>query len=187
MSAETFAEDRVKLRDVLENDYYLIHELVEINEWKKRSRIHGRIVVDSPATLVYTIHYIALEKELEYALQRGDYAWIKERIRDQSEDPYMPEEFKPQAKLILEKFIKILKEESLQSASLPQALRPKAQDNQSHVCASDRAQMLHTDSSAIKACMESLSSSFKGGHFSLPQIIIEVGGMCLNFISSFSI
>jgi DNA polymerase III delta prime subunit len=113
MSAETFAEDRVKLRDVLENEYYLIHELVEVNEWKKRSRIHGRIVVDSPATLVYTIHYIALEKELEYALQRGDYAWIKERIRDQSEDPYMPEEFKPQAKLILEKFIKILKEESL--------------------------------------------------------------------------
>lgn len=113
MSAETFTEDRVKLRDVLENEYYLIHELVEINEWKKRGfRIHGRIVVDSPITLVYTIHYIALEKELEYALQRGDYAWVKERIRDQSEDPYMPEEFKPQAKLILEKFIKILKEES---------------------------------------------------------------------------
>jgi len=41
-------------------------------------------------------------------LQRGDYAWAKERIRDQSEDPHMPEEFKPQAKLILEKFIKIL-------------------------------------------------------------------------------
>jgi DNA polymerase III delta prime subunit len=109
MSTETFTEDRVKLRDVLENEYYLIHELVEINEWKKRSRIHGRIIVDSPITLVYTIHYIALEKELEYALQRGDYAWVKERIRDQSEDPYMPEEFKPQAKLILEKFIKILK------------------------------------------------------------------------------
>ncbi|RZN61412.1 MAG: hypothetical protein DSO07_11165, partial [Thermoproteota archaeon] len=77
MSTETFTEDRVKLRDVLENEYYLIHELVEINEWKKRSRIHGRIIVDSPITLVYTIHYIALEKELEYALQRGDYAWVK--------------------------------------------------------------------------------------------------------------
>jgi hypothetical protein len=116
MSAETFAEDRVKLRDVLENEYYLIHELVEINEWKKRGfRIHGRIIVDSPITLVYTIHYIALEKELEHALQRGDYAWAKERIRSQLEDPHMPEEFKPQAKLILEKFIKILesKEKSL--------------------------------------------------------------------------
>jgi len=116
MSTDTYTEDKVNLRDVLENEYLLIHELVEINEWKKRDfKIHRRIIVDSPRTLVYTTHYIALEKEIEYALQRGDYAWVKERIRSQLEDPYMPEEFKPQAKPILKKFIKILesKEKSL--------------------------------------------------------------------------
>jgi len=109
MSTETFVEDKVTLKEVLENDYYLIHELVEISEWKKiESRIHKRITVDSPRILVYTIHYISLEKELEYALQRKDYAWVEKRIRNHLEDPYIPEEFKPQAQVILKRFIKIL-------------------------------------------------------------------------------
>ena len=109
MSTETFVEDKVTLKEVLENDYYLIHELVEISEWKKiESRIHKRITVDSPRILVYTIHYISLEKELEYALQRKDYAWVEKRIRNHLKDPYIPEEFKPQAQVILKRFIKIL-------------------------------------------------------------------------------
>jgi len=32
MSTDTYTEDKVNLRDVLENEYFLIHELVEINE-----------------------------------------------------------------------------------------------------------------------------------------------------------
>jgi len=74
MSAETYTEDEVTLRDVLENEYYLIHELAEINEWKRCFRIRKSIIVGSPRTLVYEIHYAAPEKELEYALRKGGYA-----------------------------------------------------------------------------------------------------------------
>ena len=105
MSAETFAPDATTLEDLLVNDYLLIHELVEINEWKLRGyEIHGRLIVDSPRTLVYEIHYIALRKELDYALVKGDRERVEERLRDLEEDEYMPPEFKEIATRMLRKY-----------------------------------------------------------------------------------
>ncbi|RLE55330.1 MAG: hypothetical protein DRJ30_04030, partial [Candidatus Methanomethylicota archaeon] len=39
MTGEIFSEDTITLVDVLENDYLMIHEVVEINELKKMGRI----------------------------------------------------------------------------------------------------------------------------------------------------
>jgi hypothetical protein len=111
MSTETFTGDATTLNDILRNEYLLIHELVEINEWKRRGmKIYKRLLIDAPRTLVYTIHYTALEKELEYALQKGDRKWVEMRVKNSLEDPYIPEELKPYAKNILERFIKAIED-----------------------------------------------------------------------------
>lgn len=111
MSTETFTGDTTTLNDILGNEYLLIHELVEINEWKRRGmKIYKGLLIDAPRTLVYTIHYVALERELEYALRKGDCKWVEMRIRNSLEDPYIPEELKPYSKNILERFIKAIED-----------------------------------------------------------------------------
>jgi len=111
MSTETFTGDTTTLNDILGNEYLLIHELVEISEWKRRGmKIYKGLLIDAPRTLVYTIHYTALEKELEYALQKGDRKWVEMRVKNSLEDPYIPEELKPYAKNILERFIKAIED-----------------------------------------------------------------------------
>jgi hypothetical protein len=111
MFTETFTGDTTTLDDILGNEYLLIHELVEISEWKRRGmKIYKGLIIDAPRTLVYTIHYTALEKELEYALQKGDRKWVEMRVKNSLEDPYIPEELKPYAKNILERFIKAIED-----------------------------------------------------------------------------
>jgi hypothetical protein len=117
MSGETFSGDTITLEEVLGNDYLLIHEVVEVNELKKMGRtIDTRVIVDSPKSIIYAAHFRALEKELEYALRMKDYAWVKSRIGLQKivleNDPHLPEEMKPKAKAILEKFIRAVRDEN---------------------------------------------------------------------------
>jgi len=114
MTGEIFSEDTITLVDVLENDYLMIHEVVEINELKKMGRIiNSRVIMDSPKTIIYEAHLIALEKELEYALYRKDYSWIKIRLRQYKEsilesDSNLPVHMKPKAEAIYEKFLKVV-------------------------------------------------------------------------------
>jgi hypothetical protein len=75
MTGEIFSEDKTTLRDVLDSDYLMIHELVEISELKKMGRrIDRRVVVNSPRTVIYEAHLFAMEFEMDYALKRGDLA-----------------------------------------------------------------------------------------------------------------
>ena len=88
----------------------MIHELVEISELKKMGKtINKRVIVDSSKITIYTAHFTAIEKELEYALHKRDYAWVKNRLRQHKEsvledDPNLPQEMRPRAEAILEKF-----------------------------------------------------------------------------------
>jgi hypothetical protein len=116
MSGETFSGDTITLEDVLRNEYLLIHEVVEVNELKRMGRtIDVRVILDSPKPIIYAAHFRALERELEYALRRKDYAWVESRIRQQEivleNDPHLPDEMKPRAKAIFEKFIKAVRDE----------------------------------------------------------------------------
>jgi len=110
MTGEIFSEDTTTLDEVLGNEYLMIHELVEISELKKMGRIiNKRVIVNSPKTVIYSAHLTAFEKELEYALHKKDYAWIKIRLRQHKEsvledDPNLPEEMRPQAEAVFEKF-----------------------------------------------------------------------------------
>jgi len=103
MTGEIFSEDTTTIDDVLENEFLMIHELVEISELKKMGKtINKRVIVDSSKITIYTAHFTAIEKELEYA-------WVKVRLRQHKEsvledDPNLPQEMRPRAEAVLEKF-----------------------------------------------------------------------------------
>jgi hypothetical protein len=115
MTGEIFSEDPTTLDDVLGSEYLMVHELVEINELKKMGRtIDKRVIVDSPKTVIYDAHLTAMETELEYALNRKDYFWIKIRLRHHKasvldDDPNLPEEMRPRAEALFERFRKTVK------------------------------------------------------------------------------
>ncbi|HML02973.1 MAG TPA: hypothetical protein VK487_06330 [Candidatus Bathyarchaeia archaeon] len=114
MTGEIFSEDLTTLRDVLGNEYIMVHELVEISELKKMGRtIDKRVITDSPKTAIYTAHFAAMETELSYALQKGDTYWAKWRLKMHKtsvldDDPNLPEELRPKAEEILKRFSKLI-------------------------------------------------------------------------------
>ncbi|MBX5326214.1 MAG: hypothetical protein ACQXXH_04065 [Candidatus Bathyarchaeia archaeon] len=113
MTGEIFSKNTTTLRDVLDSEYLMVHELIEISELKKMGRtIDKHVIVNSPKTVIYTAHFNAMEKELDYALLRKDYSWIKTRLKHHNlvmtDDPNLPEEMMPRAKVLMEKFRKAL-------------------------------------------------------------------------------
>ncbi len=116
MTGEIFSEDITTLRDVLGNEYLMIHELVEISELKKMGRkIDKRVIVDSPKEVIYTAHFFAQEFEMNYALKKKDYYWVKLRLRHHKgvlyDDPNLPDELRSVAQTIYDKFLQIEKED----------------------------------------------------------------------------
>lgn len=76
--------------------------------------IDKRVIVDSPKTVIYEAHFRAMELELEYALFRKDYFWVKMRLRQHKEsvlenDPNLPETLRSRGETIYAKFNKLPK------------------------------------------------------------------------------
>jgi hypothetical protein len=116
MTGENFSDDTTTLKEVLENEYLMVHELVEISELKKMGRkIDKRVIVDSLKEVIYKAHFFAQEFEMNYALAKKDYSWVRLRLGHHrnvlNDDPNLPEKLKPLAQTIYDKFIKIEKED----------------------------------------------------------------------------
>jgi hypothetical protein len=124
MTGEIFSDDPTTLQDVLNNEYIMIHELVEISELKKIGRkIDKKVIVETPKIPFYTAHFNAMETELEYALYKRDTYWAKIRLRQHKEsviddDPNLPEELRPRAEEIYEKYRRLAKDMSDQPITL---------------------------------------------------------------------
>jgi hypothetical protein len=118
MTGEIFSNDPTTLRDVLNNEYIMIHELAEISELKRIGRkIDKHVIMETPKIPFYTAHFNAMETELKYALYKRDTYWAKIRLQQHKEsvvddDPNLPKELLPRAKEIYEKYRKIAKETS---------------------------------------------------------------------------
>jgi hypothetical protein len=118
MTGEIFSDDPTTLQDVLNNEYIMIHELVEISELKKIGRkIDKHVIMETPKIPFYTAHFNAMETELKYALYKRDTYWAKIRLRGHKEsvvddDPNLPEELRPRAREIYEKYRRLAKEAS---------------------------------------------------------------------------
>jgi hypothetical protein len=114
MTGEIFSEDKTSLRDVLDSEFLMIHELVEMSELKKMGKtINKRTIMESPKTTIYEAHFTAMEYELNQALLMEDCSWIGTRLEQHKlvlvNDPHLPEELKPRGKAILERFRKLIK------------------------------------------------------------------------------
>jgi hypothetical protein len=124
MTAEIFSDDPTTLRDVLGNEYIMIHELVEIGTLKKTGRkIDKRVIMETPKIPFYTAHFSAMETELKYALYKGDTYWAKIRLKQHKEsvlddDPNLPEELRPRAEEIYEEYRRLAKQASEQPVTL---------------------------------------------------------------------
>jgi len=116
MTGEILSDDVTTLRDVLGNEYLMVHELVEISELKKMGReIDKRVIIDSPKEIRYKAHFFAQEFEMNYAMAKKDYFWVKIRLRDHKKvldtDPDLPLELRRTAQNIYNKFLKVEKED----------------------------------------------------------------------------
>jgi hypothetical protein len=102
----------------------MIQELVEISELKRIGRrIDKHVIMETPKIPFYTAHLTAMETELKYALYKGDTYWAKIRLRQHKEsvlddDPNLPEELRPRAEGIYEKYRRLAKQASERPATL---------------------------------------------------------------------
>jgi hypothetical protein len=119
MTGEIFSDDSTTLKDVLGNEFLLVHELSEISELKKKGRIiDKKVIVDSPKTIVYEAHFKAMELELEYAMYKKDYYWAKFRLKQHKEsvlenDPNLPESIRSRGEEIFHKFKGLMDERNM--------------------------------------------------------------------------
>jgi len=119
MTGEIFSEDTTTLQDVLGNEFLMVHELSEMSELKKMGRIIDKqVIVDSPKIVIYEAHFKAMELELEYALFKKDYFWVKFRLKQHKEsvledDPNLPESLRPRGEEIFHKFSNLVKNRNI--------------------------------------------------------------------------
>jgi hypothetical protein len=124
MTGEIFSDDPTTLRDVLGNEYIMIHELVEISELKKIGRkIDKHVIMETPKIPFYITHLYAIETELKYALHQNDTYWARIRLKQHKEsvlddDQNLPEELRPRAQEIYEKYRRLAKDMSDQPITL---------------------------------------------------------------------
>jgi hypothetical protein len=115
MTGEIFSDDTTTFQDVLGNEFLMVHELSEMNELKKMRRIiDKRVIVDSPKTVIYKAHFKAIELELQHAMLKKNYFWVKVRLKQHKEsvledDLNLPESLRPRGEEILHKFSNLVK------------------------------------------------------------------------------
>ncbi len=77
---DTPTGDTVSPGDILRNDYYFIHEIVEICELKKQGIQIEKDTIVKHYPEVYKAHIKALDIELSYAHRNNDLGWIISRL-----------------------------------------------------------------------------------------------------------
>ena len=112
VTGETPTGDTITLEDILQNEYLMVHEIVEISELKKKGiPITKQTIMDLYPRTTYEVHLTATEYELTHALSKKDYAWIKLRMahaKNWLRDKNLPQELLLRYKSLIKKFAKYL-------------------------------------------------------------------------------
>jgi hypothetical protein len=110
LKGDIFTPDDVTLRDILGNEYLMVHKIVEASELKNRGiELNEETMKKTPKEAVYGCHLVAIEFELDYALLLEDYYWIKHRLPVHEKvlnDSKLPKEIKERAEDIRDHFNK---------------------------------------------------------------------------------
>lgn len=113
LTGETPTGDTTTIMDVLANKYLLVHEVVETSELRKIGIPLNTQTVMTFHPNVYEAHFKALEVELDHAMSKKDYEWVRARISLASswlEDNLMPKQLIPKCKALMKKFSNIPQE-----------------------------------------------------------------------------
>ncbi|UCE29157.1 MAG: hypothetical protein JSV85_07910 [Candidatus Bathyarchaeota archaeon] len=109
MTGETLTGDTITIVDVLDNEFLMIHEAVEISELKRQGIPINKQTVMTSRPRVYESHYKATDYELEYALSKGNHGWLKTRVahaKSRLEDLDMPPHLIKKCQALITKFSK---------------------------------------------------------------------------------
>lgn len=121
MTGETPTGDTITIVDVLDNEFLMIHEAVEISELKKKKvPINKQTVMNTYLGVVET-HYTATEYELDYAIDKKDYEWLKMRMshaKSWLEEPNMPHHLVQRHSNLMKKLSKALESCSKDKSTL---------------------------------------------------------------------
>ena len=113
LTGETFSGEKNILREVIGNEYLLIHEALELSELIEQGvDIDNRTLMETPKEKICEAHLNAMSFELEYALLLEDYYWLKLRLgyheKVVKEDSWLPDSHKEKAKKILDHYSQYL-------------------------------------------------------------------------------
>ena len=115
MTGETPTGDTITILDVLDNEFLMMHEVVEISELKSQGIPIDKQTVMKSHPKVYENHYKATEYELDYALDKGNYDWVGIRIghaKSWLEDPDLSPHLIQRCKTIITKLSKAMEASS---------------------------------------------------------------------------
>jgi hypothetical protein len=109
LSGDKISNERVTLRDIVGNEYMMVHVIVEISELKRMGlEIGKKTVPDTDKEKLYEAHLKAADYEMGYAMLIEDYYWMKHRLEYLvnmiENDKNLPESLKPAANAIYENF-----------------------------------------------------------------------------------
>jgi hypothetical protein len=109
LSGDKISNERVTLRDIVGNEYMMVHVIVELSDLKKQGLVIGaKTVSDTDKEKLYEAHLRAADYEMGYAMLIEDYYWMKHRLEYLvnmiENDKNLPESLKPAAKKIYENF-----------------------------------------------------------------------------------
>lgn len=99
----------VTFRDIIGNEYLMVHVVVEISELIRMGiKIDTKTVSSADAEKLYEAHLRAADYEMGYAMLIEDYYWMKHRLEFLAnmieEDKNLPESLKPVASKIYDNF-----------------------------------------------------------------------------------
>lgn len=112
LTATKHETDSFTTREILDNKYLLIHELIEITMLKRKGYIIDKNVFKKAFPDSYEAHLDAIDLELYIASSEGDLGWIKKRINDlrtSLDDPLLPIHLIDKVKNIINKYRALIK------------------------------------------------------------------------------
>jgi len=107
LTATSYETDSFTTRDILDNKYLLIHELIEITILKSKGYSIDKEVFKEAFPDSYEAHLDAIDLELYIASKNEDFDWIKRRINDLRtylDDPLLPIHLVDKVKNIINRY-----------------------------------------------------------------------------------
>ena len=109
LSGDKISNKKVTVRDIIGNEYLMVHVVVEISELLRMGiEIDAKTVSGNDTEKLYESHLRAADYEMGYAMLIEDYYWMKHRLGFLAdmieEDKNLPESLKPVATKVYDNF-----------------------------------------------------------------------------------